>query len=126
MPNGKHTEMVVRLKKRKVVLKSSFLIIFISFLFFLFPVIYLSLLGFRSGVQVLVSTVSDGTTDEKEGVEANTEAGRAAGVGGGVGSSLGVRTGSRVAGLLSKAKVVSGRRLFMFPCLSEALNIPRA
>lgn len=83
-------------------LKSSFLIIF-YFLFFLFPVIYLSLLGFSSGVQVLVSTVGDGTTDDKEGVEANTETGGAAGAGGGVGRSLGVRTGSRVARLLIKS-----------------------
>ena len=102
MPNGKHIEMVVRLVKTQGRVEK-FVLNYFYFLFFLFPVIYRSLLGLSSGVQVLVSTVGDGTTDEKEGVEANTEAGRA-GAGSGVGSSLGMRTGSRVAGLWSKVE----------------------
>lgn len=57
------------------------------------------LLGLLLGLEVVVGTVGDGTTDEDDGVEADAEAAGGRGRGGGRGAGGGVGLGGGVAGL---------------------------
>jgi hypothetical protein len=58
-----------------------------------------NLLVLLLGLEVVVGTVGDGTTDEDDGVEADTEAAGSGGRGGGRGAGGGLGLGGGVAGL---------------------------